>query len=100
MVLWDTCFVLALPFHHRDLEPDCRCRSFDEGGAYARDKNTSARLCANNAGVGGLMREGGRAYLRDTTVSFHHTKFGSHPLSLYRIYGKQKARGCRLAFQA
>ena len=54
MVLWDTCFVLALPFHHRDLEPDCRCRSFDEGGgAYARDKNTSARLCAKNAGVGG-----------------------------------------------
>ena len=31
-----------------------------------RDKSTSARLCAKNAG-GGLMREGG-AYLRDTTV--------------------------------
>ena len=27
-------------------------------GAYARDKNTSARLCAKNAG--GVMREGGR----------------------------------------
>ena len=47
---------------------------------------------------GGLCARG--AYLRDTTVSFHHTKFGSHPLSLYRIYGKQEARGCRLAFQA
>ena len=37
-------------------------------GAYARDKNTSARLCAKKAGGGGggLMREG--AYLRDTTV--------------------------------
>ena len=32
------------------------------GGAYARDKNTSARLCAKNAGGGGggLMCEGGR----------------------------------------
>ena len=29
------------------------------GGAYAWDKNTSARLCTENAG-GGLMREGGR----------------------------------------
>ena len=36
------------------------------GGAYARDKNTSARFSAKNAG-GGLMREGG-VYLRDTTV--------------------------------
>ena len=27
------------------------------GGAYARNKNISARLCAKNAG--GLMREGG-----------------------------------------
>ena len=26
----DTCFVLALPFQHGDLEPDCV--SFDEGG--------------------------------------------------------------------
>ena len=30
------------------------------GGAYARDKNTSAVLCAKNAG--GLMREGGRIW--------------------------------------
>ena len=46
-------------------------------GAFARDKNTSARLCANNAGGGGgggggLMRVGGGggggAHLRDTTV--------------------------------
>ena len=33
-------------------------------GAYARDKNTSARLCAKKAG--GLMHGG--AYLQDTTV--------------------------------
>ena len=41
----DAGFVLALPFHHGDLEPDCR--GFDEerggGGAYVGDKNTSAR---------------------------------------------------------
>ena len=34
-------------------------------GAYARDKNTSARLCAKKAG--GAYARGG-AYLRDTTV--------------------------------
>ena len=32
-------------------------------GAYARDKNTSARLCAKNAGGG--------AYLWDTTVHIY-----------------------------
>ena len=40
------------------------------GGAYARDKNTSAGLCAKNsggAGGGGAYARGG-AYLRDTTV--------------------------------
>ena len=47
----DAGFVLALPFPHGDL-----------GGAYARDKNTFARLCAKNAGG---------AYLRDTTVHVH-----------------------------
>ena len=36
-----------------------------EGGAYARDKNTSAGLCAKKAG--GAYARGG-AYLRDTTV--------------------------------
>ena len=30
----------------------------DGGGAYAQDKNTSARLCTKNAGGGVLMREG------------------------------------------
>ena len=40
------------------------------GGAYARDKNTSAGLCAKNAG--GASARGG-AYLRDTTVlTVHH----------------------------
>ena len=38
---------------------------FRRGGAYARDKNTSARLWAKNAG--GAYARGG-AYLRDTTV--------------------------------
>ena len=36
------------------------------GGAYARDKNTSARLSAKNAG--GAYAWGRGAYLRDTTV--------------------------------
>ena len=35
------------------------------GGVYARDKNTSVRVCAKNAG-GAYVRGG--AYLRDTTV--------------------------------
>ena len=48
--------VLALPFHHGELEPDYV--GVSKGGAYVRGKNTSARLCAKNAG-GGLMREGG-----------------------------------------
>ena len=59
----DAGFVPALPFHHGHLEPDCVERR--GGGAYARDKNTSARLCAKNAG--GAYARGG-AYLRDTTV--------------------------------
>ena len=54
----DAGFVLALPFHHRDLEPDYVGVSTRGGGAYAWDKNTSARLCAKNAG-GGLMPKGG-----------------------------------------
>ena len=36
-----------------------------EWGAYAQDKNTSARLCAKNAE--GAYARGG-AYLRDTMV--------------------------------
>ena len=35
------------------------------GGAYAQDKNASARLCTKNAG-GAYVRGG--AYLRDITV--------------------------------
>ena len=47
----DAGFVLALPFHHTDLEPDSVGVSMRRwGGAYARDKNTSARLCAKSAG--------------------------------------------------
>ena len=43
----DAGFVLALPFHHGDLEPDCvGVSTRGRGEAYVRDKNTSARLCA------------------------------------------------------
>ena len=59
----DAGFVLALLFHHGDLEPDCVGAS--TRGAYARDENTSTRLCAENAG--GTYARGG-VYLRDTTV--------------------------------
>ena len=52
----DAGFALALPFHHGDLEPDC-VEVSTRGGAYARDKNISARLLQ---GGGGLMRERGR----------------------------------------
>ena len=38
-------------------------------GAYAQDKNTSARLCAKNAG--GAYARGG-AYLQDNTVHSEH----------------------------
>ena len=51
-------FILALPFHHGDLEPDCV--GVSTGGlAYVRDKNTSARLCTKNAG---------RAYVRGECI--------------------------------
>ena len=54
----DAGFVLALQFHHGDLEPDCVGVSTRGGEAYARDKNTSARLCAKNAG-GAYVQGGG-----------------------------------------
>ena len=41
------------------------------GGAYARSKNTSVRVCAKNAGGGGLCARA--AYLRDTTVHHYQT---------------------------
>ena len=47
----DAGFVLVLPFHHGDLEPDCVGASMR--GAYARDENSSARLCTKNARGGG-----------------------------------------------
>ena len=48
----DAGFVLALPFQG-DLEPDCVGAS--TRGAYARDENASARLCAKSAGGGGAI---------------------------------------------
>ena len=42
----DAGFVLALPFHHRDLEPDCR--SLDEGGLFAEHYGTSVTSCLQN----------------------------------------------------
>ena len=65
----DAGFVLALPFYYRDLEPDCVGAS--TRGAYARDGNTSARLCTKNAG--GTYARGG-AYLWDTTVQVQNYK--------------------------
>ena len=66
----DADFVLVLSFHQRDLEADCVGVSTNgEGGFYAQAKNTSARLCAKNAG-GAYALMGGGAYLWDTTV-FH-----------------------------
>ena len=62
----DASFVLALPFHHRDLEPDYV--GFDEmggGEAYTWDKNTSAKLCAKIVGEAYTQ---GEAYSRDTMV--------------------------------
>ena len=52
----DAGFALALLFHHGDLEPDCV--GVSTRGAYARDKNTSARLRAKNAGGGGAYARG------------------------------------------
>ena len=51
----DAGFVVALPFHHGDLEPDC-VGVLTREGAYAWDKNTSARVCAKNAGGGLCVR--------------------------------------------
>ena len=59
----DASFVLALPFHHGDLEPDCR--SFDKGGLMCGIKIPLQDFALKMQG--GLMRKGG-AYLRDTTV--------------------------------
>ena len=53
----DAGFVLALSFHHRDLEPDCVEVSMR--GAYVQDKNTSVRLSAKNAGGAYICAMGG-----------------------------------------
>ena len=52
----DAGFILVLPFHYGDLEPDC-VEALTRG-AYARAENTSARLCAKNTG-GTYVRGGG-----------------------------------------
>ena len=54
----DAGFVLALPSHHGDLEPDCR--SFDEGCLMRRIKLPMQDFA--------LKMPGGGAYLRDTRV--------------------------------
>ena len=48
--------VLALPFHHGDLEPDCR--GLDEGGLMCGIKVLLQDFALKMQG--GLMREGGR----------------------------------------
>ena len=59
-----------------------------------RDKNTSAGLCAKNAGGGGgggLMREGG-AYSRDTTVLYELCSMDDNGWTISRIqYSMKKA---------
>ena len=52
----DADFILALPFHHEDLESDCR--SFDEGGLTCGIKVPLQDFVLKMQG--GLMREGGR----------------------------------------
>ena len=54
-------------------------------GAYARDKNISARLCAKKVGGGAYARGG--AYLRDTTVYvwLKHSKPTSWVLNMHTI---------------
>ena len=49
----DTGFILALPFHHRDLKPDCV--GVSTRGLTREIKYTSATLCAKNAGGGGVF---------------------------------------------
>ena len=56
----DAGFVLALPFHHGDLEPDCR--GFDEGGLMCGIKILLQDFALKMQG--GSARGG--AYLRDT----------------------------------
>ena len=61
----DAGFILVLPFHYGDLEPDCVGVSAKGGEAYVRDENTIARLCAKNAGgrlcMGGLAVQNSHA---------------------------------------
>ena len=69
----DAGFVPALPFHYGYLEPDCVER---RGGAYARDKNTSARLCAKNAGGAYARGGGGGVFAGHYGIRSHHTGCG------------------------
>ena len=67
----DAGFVLALPIHHRDLEPDCvgvSTRGGEGGGAMRGIKLPPQDFALKMQG--GLMREGG-AYLRDTMLNIH-----------------------------
>ena len=65
----DAGFVLARPFHHGDLEPDCS--SFDQRGGLMCGIKIPLQDFALKMQGGDFMREGmggGGAYLRDTTV--------------------------------
>ena len=66
----DAGLVLALPFHHRDLEPDCvEVSTRGVGGGWGLMRGI--KIPPQDFGLkmqGGLMREGGGAYLRDTMV--------------------------------
>ena len=92
--------VLALLFHHRDLEPDCV--GVSTRGAYAWDKNTSARLCARlGKGLSTVVfhkyappplpfcnlslstKHRGEAYMRDVTFS----------LAIMPFFNREMCRG-------
>ena len=59
---------------------------WDGGGAYVQDKNTSAVLCAKNAGGAYTLYVRGGAYLRDTTVC------NKTPLCLMMLTRSRKQR--------
>ena len=88
----DAGFVLALPFQHGDLEPDCVGVLIR--GAYVRDKNTSAKLCTKNAGGGLCARRGGvfaghySMYVQDIGSVVQTMEMETTPLATNKHYEK------------
>ena len=42
----DADFILALPFHHRELEPYCACTSFNEEGEWLPTAKREVERCS------------------------------------------------------